>query len=360
MLKYFKSRIGDNMLFFWTYLLIFIGLLLLFSASKGVLMKEGLFLKQCIWLVSATVIAIFVKKIDYRDFRKIAPALYLIMLPLLLAVFFSGKVSGASRWIRIGLFNFQPSEFAKLITVITLSSYFAERDVRRFPVFFASLIIMGLPFLLILQQPDLGTAFIFIIIFFAILYQAGASRLQMAVLFCAGLFSSPVLWFMMKPYQRERILTFVNPMRDPLGKGYNLIQSIITIGSGGFLGRGYLRGTQTKLAFLPEYHTDFIFCVLAEELGFIGIMILFAIYFMFFKAVAGTISSTRDRFAKLMATGILVIFIAQAVINISMTMGLFPVVGIPLPFISYGGSSLMVSLISVVLLVNIKENSLMF
>ena len=149
-------------------------------------------------------------------------------------------------------------------------------------------------------------------------------------------------------------------MRDPLGKGYNLLQSIITIGSGGFWGRGFLRGTQTKLAFLPEYHTDFIFCVLAEELGFFGVLLLLSIYYMFFKVIAETILSTRDRFAYLMGTGILSVFVAQTIVNISMTMGLFPVVGLPLPFISYGGSSLIASLISVVILVNIKENSLMF
>ena len=360
MFRYFKSKFGDNMLFFWTYLLIFIGLLLLFSASKGVFMREGFFLKQCVWLVASTIMAIFIKKVDYRDFQKIAPLLYLIILPLLLAVLFFGKVGGASRWIRLGLFNFQPSEFAKLIVIVTLSAYLAEKDVKRFPVFLVSIIISGIPFLLVLKQPNLGTAFIFIVIFFAILYQAGASRLQMVFLFCMGIFSSPILWFVMRPYQRERILTFINPMRDPLGKGYNLIQSIITIGSGGFWGKGFLRGTQTKLAFLPEYHTDFVFCILAEELGFFGVIILFSIYFMFFKAVAETISFTSDRFARLMATGILVVFISQAVINISMTMGLFPVVGIPLPFISYGGSSLMISLISVILVGNIRENSLMF
>ncbi len=360
MFRYVKKLFEEKSLFGWTYLLIFMGLLLLFTASKGVFMREALFLKQCLWLVLGTVIAVFVKKTDYRDIQKFAPVFYAVMLFFLFLVLFSGRGSGASRWIRLGWFNFQPSEFAKLITVIALSAYLAEKDVRRAPVFLFSLMIIGVPFLFILKQPDLGTAFIFIIIFFAILYQAGGSKGQFISLFIAGILLSPVLWLVMKPYQRERILTFLNPMRDPLGKGYNLIQSIITIGSGGFWGRGFLRGTQTKLAFLPEYHTDFIFCVLAEELGFFGVVLLLAIYYMFFRVIVETISSTRDRFAKLMGTGFLTVLISQTVINISMTMGLFPVVGIPLPFISYGGSSLIVSLIFVVLLVNIKENSLMF
>lgn len=360
MLRYFKNLFEDRKLFGWTYLLIFTGLLLLFTASKGVFMREALFLKQCLWLVFGTTIAVFIKKTDYRDLQKLAPLLYMGMLFFLFMTLFFGRGSGASRWIRLGWFNFQPSEFAKLVTIITLSAYFAEKDVKRLPVLLFSLIIIGIPFLFILKQPDLGTAFIFIVIFFAILYQAGGSKGQIITLFIIGILSSPVLWFAMKPYQRERILTFLNPMMDPLGKGYNLIQSIITIGSGGFWGRGFLRGTQTKLAFLPEYHTDFIFCVLAEELGFFGVILLLSIYYMFFKVIVETIFSTRDRFAKLMGTGILVVFISQVVINTSMTMGLFPVVGIPLPFISYGGSSLIVSLVSVVLLVNIKENSLMF
>lgn len=171
---------------------------------------------------------------------------------------------------------------------------------------------------------------------------------------------SPVFWLVMKGYQKDRILTFINPMRDPLGRGYNLIQSIITIGSGGIAGKGYLRGTQTKLAFLPEYHTDFIFCVLAEEFGFIGVLVLLILYYFFFRAILDIIYSTQDRFGRLMGAGILSMFISHVFINTAMTMGLFPVVGIPLPFISYGGSSLMVSLVSVMLLVNIRDNSLMF
>ncbi|MCX8082338.1 MAG: rod shape-determining protein RodA [bacterium] len=359
MMRYFRRHMSEKGVIFWATLLLFIGTLILFSVSKGVLVKESIFLKQCLWLIVAIIVGSFIKKIDYRDFQQIAPLLYLIIVLLLVAVLFIGS-AGASRWIKLGIFNFQPSEFAKLITVITLAAYLSEKDIRRFPVLLVSLFIIGIPFLLVLKQPNLGTAFIFIIIFFAIIYQAGATKGQMITLFLIGALSSPFMWLIMKPYQRERILTFLNPMRDPLGKGYNLIQSIITIGSGGFFGKGFLRGTQTKLAFLPEYHTDFIFCAFAEEFGFIGVLILLGIYFMFFKSIAEIIYYTRERFARLLATGILVIFIAHVVINTGMTMGLFPVVGIPLPFISYGGSSLMVSLISVVILANIKDNTIMF
>ncbi len=360
MWKHFKELFESRRLFGWTYLLILTGLLLLFTASKGVFMREALFLKQCLWLVLGTVVAVFVKKLDYRDLQKLAPLFYIAILFFLVLTLFIGRGNSASRWIRLGWFNFQPSEFAKLITIIALAAYLAEKDIKRLPVMLFSLIIVGIPFIFILEQPDLGTAFIFIIVFFAMLYQAGGSKRQIITLIIIGVLASPLLWIAMKSYQRERILTFLNPMRDPLGKGYNLIQSIITIGSGGFWGRGFLRGTQTKLAFLPEYHTDFVFCVLAEELGFFGVLLLLAVYYMFFRIIAEIISSTRDRFAKLLGTGIMTVFISQTVINISMTMGLFPIVGIPLPFISYGGSSLIVSLIFVVILSNIEENSLMF
>lgn len=360
MLRNFKREILGKGVISWMSLLLFIGIVVIFSASRGLLVKESILLKQCLWIIISVVAGVFIKKIDYRDFQQIAPVLYFIIVLLLIVPFLSGGAGGAERWIRLGIFNFQPSEFAKLITVITLAAYLAEKDIRRFPTILVSLFIAGIPFLLVLKQPNLGTAFIFLVIFFGIIYQAGATKKQLITLFLMGIFSSPFMWFIMKPYQRERILTFINPMRDPLGKGYNLIQSIITIGSGGLVGKGFLRGTQTKLAFLPEYHTDFIFCTFAEEFGFIGVLILLGIYFMFLRSIAEVIYYTRERFARLLATGIFVMFISHVVINIGMTMGLFPVVGIPLPFISYGGSSLMVSLIAVVLVANIKENTFMF
>ncbi|MCD6407523.1 rod shape-determining protein RodA [bacterium] len=354
-----KEKFQDISLIFWTYLLILIGLLLLFSASKGVITREGFFLKQCMWVIGGTVIIGFLKNFDYRHLNRISTFLYFLILFFLLLVLFIGH-GRASRWIKLGWFNFQPAEFAKIVVIITLSAYLSRRDVRRFPVFFLSVIIVGIPFLLVLKQPNLGTAFIFILIFLGIIYEAGLTRKQFIFLFLSALFLSPLLWFIMRDYQRERILTFLFPQRDPLGAGYNLFQSKITIGSGGLIGKGFLQGTQTKLAFLPEYHTDFIFCLLAEEFGFVGVIVLLLIYFIFFKTIIDIISSTSDRFAKLLGAGIFTMFISQFTINIGMTMGLFPVVGIPLPFISYGGSSLIVSLISVVFLVNIKENSLMF
>lgn len=357
--RYLKTKFDSYFLLILTYLLISIGLLLLFSASKGVVSKSGFFIKQCIWIVAGTVIIVFLKGVNYRELKRSAPVLYFIMLFFLLLVLVIGG-KGVSRWIKFGWFNFQPSEFAKFVLIVVLSSFLSNRNVRKFSVFTGSLIIVGIPFFLVLLQPNLGTAFIFIFIFLGILYQAGMSKKQFFSLVFVVLLLSPVLWFGMKDYQRKRILTFINPGRDPLGAGYNLLQSKITIGSGGFLGKGFLKGTQTKLAFLPEYHTDFIFCVLAEEFGFIGVILLLFLYYLFFKKIIEIISFTDDRFGQLLAAGILTLFLSQFAINIGMTMGLFPVVGIPLPFISYGGSSLLTCMICVVFLKNIQDSSSFF
>jgi rod shape determining protein RodA len=284
---------------------------------------------------------------------------YFIILFLLTIVLFKGE-GRASRWIGLGWFYFQPSEFAKLVVILTLSSFLSNKDIRRFPVLFLSLIIVGIPFLLVFKQPNLGTAIIFILIFLGISYIAGITRKQLISLFLFAIFISPLIWAIMKDYQRERILTFLNPMRDPLGKGYNLLQSKITIGSGGLIGKGFMKGTQTKLAFLPEYHTDFIFCVIAEEFGFIGVVIFVLLYFYFLNKILEIISISKTEFGKYVATGIFVMFAGHFLINLGMTLGIFPIVGIPLPFISYGGSSLIVSILSIIILSSIEKYSTLF
>ena len=357
-MKIFKKKIEFDIVS-QTYILIFIGLILLFSASKGVITRfEGIFIRQFLWIIFGSIIFIFVKKIDYRNYRRFSLLLYFLILFFLVLVLIIGQ-GRASRWIKIGWFYFQPSEFAKLISIITLSSYLTEKDPKKIGVFITSFIITGIPLILILKQPNLGTAFIFLIITLGILYEANFSKKQLFYLILAGIILSPVFWFSLKDYQKERILTFLNPQKDPVGTGYNLIQSKITVGSGGLIGKGFLHGTQTKLAFLPEYHTDFIFCLLAEEFGFIGVIILLWIYYNFLKNILKIVYLTQDRFAKLVGIGIFVMFLSQTVINIGMAIGIFPVVGIPLLFISYGGSSMLVSLISIGILLNIKENSTM-
>ncbi|HOK57070.1 MAG TPA: rod shape-determining protein RodA [bacterium] len=359
-LKYLRNSIIEKDIFFLSYFLIFIGLIILFSASKGVILtKEGFFIKQIIWVILGIFLVRIFRNSDYRNLEKSIYFFYLLTIILLFIVLLKGE-GRASRWIGLGWFYFQPSEFAKLVIILTLSSYLSRRDVKRFSVLFTSLLIVGIPFFLVFKQPNLGTAIVFILIFIGITYIAGITRKQLIVLFLTAVFLSPLIWAIMKDYQRERILTFLNPMRDPLGKGYNLLQSKITIGSGGFIGKGFMKGTQTKLAFLPEYHTDFIFCVLAEEFGFLGVIIFVLIYYYFLSKILEIIYISKDSFGKLVATGIFVMFAGHFLINLGMTLGIFPIVGIPLPFISYGGSSLLVSILSVIVLSSIEKHSTLF
>ncbi|MCM8818127.1 MAG: rod shape-determining protein RodA [Candidatus Omnitrophica bacterium] len=359
-LKYMRNSISEKNLISFSYILIFIGLCILFSASKGiVLAKEGFLIRQILWVLIGTFFVYIFRNSDYRGLEKATYIFYPLILIFLSIVLVKGE-GRASRWIGFGWFYFQPSEFAKLIVIITLSSYLSRRDIRRFPVLFTSLIIVGIPFLLVFKQPNLGTAIIFILIFLGIAYIAGITRKQLIGLFLIVILSSPLLWAIMREYQRERILTFINPMRDPLGKGYNLLQAKITIGSGGFIGKGFMQGTQTKLAFLPEYHTDFIFCVIAEEFGFLGVLIFVLIYYYFLNKILEIVKETKDDFGKFVATGIFVMFAGHFLINLGMTIGIFPIVGIPLPFISYGGSSLIVSILSVIILSSIKNYSTLF
>ncbi|MGC8976159.1 MAG: rod shape-determining protein RodA [Candidatus Ratteibacteria bacterium] len=358
-LEYLKNSFKEKNILFLSYVLIFLGLSFLFSASKGVITKGGFFVKQILWVILGTIFVWIFKNKNYKNLLKLSYLFYFIILILLSIVLIKGE-GRASRWIGLGWFYFQPSEFAKITLILVLSSFLSNKNIKRFPVLLASLIIVGIPFLLVFAQPNLGTAIIFILIFLGISYIAGITRKQLVGLFLLVLFSSPFIWMVMKDYQKERILTFLNPMRDPLGKGYNMLQSKITIGSGGLIGKGFMKGTQTKLAFLPEYHTDFIFCLIAEEFGFIGVIIFILIYYYFLSKIYEIIYLTKDTFGKLIATGIFVMFSGQFLINLGMALGIFPIVGIPLPFISYGGSSLIVSILSVLILLSIENHSSVF
>ncbi|MCM8815929.1 MAG: rod shape-determining protein RodA [Candidatus Omnitrophica bacterium] len=345
-----------------TGILTFLGLLLLYSASKSISSVSSslsIFLKQCVWLCFAVAIFFVLKNFDYRHWNKLAHIMYFITLILLVLVLVIGT-GRAGRWIRIGWFNFQPSEFAKFVLIIVLSRYFSIRDVQRFSTLLGGVLITGIPFLLILIQPNLGTAFLFIVIFFSLAYLAGAKKKHLLILLFIGLFLSPVLWMGLKDYQKQRLVIFLNPWKDPLDKGYNILQSKITIGSGGIVGKGFLKGTQTKLAFLPEFHTDFIFCLLAEEFGLIGVVVLLFLYYVFLNQILKITLTTQDSFGRLIGTGIMVMFFIQIFINIGMACGILPVAGIPLPFLSYGGSALIVYFICVATVFNLWKNITLF
>jgi len=325
----------------------------------------GYALKQMIWLVSGIVILLSICTVDYHLFEDLSYGLYVLVLLLLVAVLLVGKTSmGATRWLDLGLFSLQPSELMKPVIVIVLARYFA---VRTFPEgvgfrdLLPPLLIILLPVLLIARQPDLGTAIIVFIVSASIIAAVGVRPSTVATLLTLAL---PLLFFGwrygLRDYQKKRILNFIDPEHDPLGSGYHIIQSKIAIGSGGFFGKGYMQGTQSRLRFLPEQHTDFAFSVFGEEWGFAGCFVLILLYALLILWGLQIARECTDRFGALLAVGCTAILFWHTVINIGMVIGLFPVVGVPLPFFSYGGTSMITSMGAVGMLVSIRMRRFIF
>jgi len=355
----------DKTLIFLVIILFAIGLLCLYSASynKGVEVGKNFVLKQLTWMGIGLLILIFILLINYQNIVDFGYALYILGLFLLLLVLAFGHTRlGAQRWFSIAGFSFQPSEFNKIIYIIMMTAYLghARDSILNIKGLLVPLLLTAPPFILILLQPDLGTALILIPVLLAMLFIAGAQVRHLIVLGLCGLASSPLFWHFLKGYQKKRLLVFLNPNIDPLGAGYTIIQSKIAIGSGGFFGKGWLGGTQNQLNFLPERHTDFIFSVIGEEWGFLGAVVLVALYFLVLKRGLIIIEQTTDIYGKLLGTGLVTMLGFQIFVNISMTLGVMPVVGVPLPLISYGGSSLWTSLIAIALLLNVGMNSTRF
>lgn len=280
-------------------------------------------------------------------------------------VTFTGLIRlGAQRWLKILWFNFQPSELMKLIIVIFLARYFSRADstlgsrVHSWGFIEAVLIpfiFVCLPMLLILTQPDLGTAIFIFIIFISILFIAQVNYKFILFILLGIVLACPLLWQLLKDYQKARLLVFLNPNIDPLGAGYTVIQSKIAVASGWLFGKGWLAGSQSQLHFLPESHTDFIFASFAEEWGFLGSLILLLLYYFLIRYTIKVAQRSSDCFGRLLASGIGLILSIQIFINIAMTIGLAPVVGLPLPLLSYGGSSLVVTFLSLGILINIEK-----
>jgi rod shape determining protein RodA len=313
--------------------------------------------RQLSWVAIGLVSMLAVVSLDYRSVVRFAPAVYVMGLGLLLSVFVLGRtVSGARRWIHLGSITFQPSELFKLIFVVTLAwalTWRLEESPSRGTVL-ASLALVGVPFLLVVRQPDLGTALVLIPVVVAVLAGAGVRLRVLGALALAGLAALPLAWRALKPYQQDRLLVYLDPFRDPLGTAYNVIQAKIAIGSGQLLGKGVSGATQSRLAFLPERHTDFIFAVFAEMWGFVGCLVLVVAYGLLVLRGFGIAASTRDPQGRVLALGVTAVFAAQILINLGMVTGLLPVVGIPLPLMSYGGSSMVASLMGLGLLLSIR------
>jgi rod shape determining protein RodA len=313
--------------------------------------------RQLIALGIATVAALVLVSVDYRALARWACWGYGLGLVILLVVLLAGRSAmGARRWIHLGPVGFQPSELFKLAFIGTLAVYLAARESHR-PGWDRVLVPLALTLpaiALIVKQPDLGTALTLLPVAAALIVVGGARWRHLAMLAGCGLAVLPAVWFVLRDYQRERILVYIDPSRDPLGSAWNVIQAKITIGSGQVWGKGLFGGTQSRLAFLPERHTDFVFAAFAESWGFLGALGLLIVYILLVLRGFEVAATARDTLGSLLATGATVLLASQALVNLGMVTGLLPVVGIPLPFVSYGGSALLTAVGAVALIANVR------
>ena len=319
---------------------------------------SGLYTKQLVWYGIGFAFMMLSFIFNYRLLERWSMVIYAGCVFLLIYVLFFGKSAGGStRWVSLGPASLQPSELAKIGVIIYLASYYSKCITTEGLVFkelFRPVVIVLIPFVLIVKQPDLGTALLIVFIAGVMTVFTKIERRTFFYLIGSGLICAPMVWFFLKGYQKQRILTFLNPERDPLGTGYHIIQSKIAIGSGMLTGKGFLKGTQNALAFLPEQQTDFIFSVLAEEWGLLGAAALLLLFALILIAGLNIANSCRDPFGVLLAVGITALIFFEIFVNIGMVMGLLPVVGVPLPFISYGGSSIISKMICIGLLLNVS------
>lgn len=334
-----------------------IGLATIYSAKLEFLIVQ----KQLINFAIATGIMLVIAQLPPRIYRSWAPILYFGSLLILLLVLVIGDVSkGAQRWLDLGLLRFQPAEIMKLAVPLMVARYLDQQILPpRTQTLILPLLYIFIPVVLIALQPDLGTAILVASSGVFVLFFAGIRWRLIISLTALGLCSMPLLWMFLRDYQKKRILTLLNPERDPLGSGYHIIQSKIAIGSGGFFGKGWLSGTQSHLEFLPERTTDFIFAVFSEEFGFIGVFVLMFIYICIILRGLYIGMQARDTFARLLAGSLIMTFFVYLFVNIGMVNGLLPVVGIPLPIVSYGGTSLVTLMIGFGMLMSIQTYRLL-
>ena len=358
--KPFQKIYFDPYIFFSLFLLSILGLFFLFSASNA---DASIVFKQFIYVVVGFIVMILISQPDPDIFRRMS-GLFLIFSLLLLGItyLFGPEINGAQRWVRIGSMSFQSSELLKLAVPIFLAKFLFDKKlpIQRKEIII-SLLIIFCCFFIVFRQPDLGTALIIACSGLLILFLSGLSWSFIGGSIILLIISSPFIWnILLQPFQRQRIATFFNPESDPFGASWNIIQSKVAIGSGGLLGKGFGEGSQTQLNFLPETETDFIFSVIGEEFGFLGVLLLLSIYLFLLLRCFYLALSARDRFCRLVIGGLSLTFAANLIINLCMVVGLLPVVGMPLPFISKGGSSLMSLFIAFGIIVSMGTHKKIF
>jgi rod shape determining protein RodA len=339
-------RYFDYILLGTAILLTIYGVAMIYSATRETPSLSELVPRQFIYGVAGLLVMLAVASFDYRFLENLHKILYVIVLILLGIVFVIGEVThGAQRWIDLQFYMLQPSELCKIVIIVGLAKILSDLEqVKRLPYVLLSLLYVMAPMLLIYLQPDLGTALILGVIWLAMIMMAGMRLLHLGLLGGSGALAAPFVWVMLQDYMRRRVLLFFNPEGNPAY--YNIDQALISIGSGGWLGKGFASGSQSQLHFLRVRHTDFIFSVIGEELGMMGAALLFLLFILLFWRILRAAELARDPFGRLLCCGVATMLLFQAVVNIGMNLNLMPVTGIPLPLISYGGSSLMTVFIS--------------
>jgi rod shape determining protein RodA len=348
------SRIDVNLLAA-ALLLAAIGCVLVYSATYSGA-ESPLFGKQLLWTCVGIALMLLFTAIDYHLLMEISPFLYAIGIVLLIYVLVWGRFTRhVKSWIHIGSFQFQPAEFMKIFTALLIAKYFDSNDRAYLDVrsFSAVMAIIGLPVFLIAIQPAFGSAAAFFPLVGVAMFFGGIKPKLWIIAIVCGLLILPAGWHFLKPFQKERIMIFLDPARDPLGSGYQVMQAKIATGSGGITGKGFLHGTQVNLEYLPARHTDFIFSVLGEEWGFAGVSCVLALYLFLIIESLSVAKASRDRGGTFLVLSLICYFIFHVFINVSMQIGLLPVTGIPLPLISYGGSATMMFFIAVGLILNV-------
>lgn len=339
-----------------TVLLLGVSLLTLSSLSAAD--NVDYFLKQLIFSILGLGIMLFTAFLDYRHIAKYSTALYLATIIILLSVLLFGTtVRGTTGWLSFGVFQVQPVEIAKVVLIIFLASFISKKksELGEWTRVIASLILSAVLIFLVLRQPDLGSSLVLAAIWGGMMLASGLRAKHLIILFLLGTVLVAGSWFALADYQKERINTFIHPESDPRGSGYNVLQAIVAVGSGGISGKGIGHGSQSQLNFLPERHTDFIFAVIAEELGLTGAFFVISLYLVLLYRIKRIGDTAGDNFGYLVAVGVLVMFFSHIAINIGMNIGLLPVTGLPAPLLSYGGSSLFSMLFSLGLLLSVYK-----
>jgi len=328
-----------------------LGIIVIYSISFGSGAK--IYFLQLIYAILGLMLFFVFTFLDYRLLKGAAVILYFAGLLLLIIVLIFGRSGSAARWLNLGLFYFQPAEIFKVVAIVYFSAFLCDKEELYLRDIIVYIFAAALPIVLIAIQPDLGTAIVVFLIAAVILVVSKIKKIYLAILSLAAAFLLPLVYSFLHDYQKERIKTFLNPVSDPWGAGYNVLQSKIAIGSGRLFGRGLGHGSQSQLNFLPAQHTDFIFAAIAEELGFVGSMLVLGLFFLLAFRIVKIAKIARDNFGKFLAMGILSMIVFQVFINIGMNLGLMPVTGIPLPLVSFGGSSLLSTFIALGILESI-------